>query len=78
MNYEQMTVEQLTAELQRLNEQRAALREQAMGVHAVLDRKQAVETARRKLAEMSDVEKAALAQLVQAEGIESGEAVVGF
>lgn len=78
MNYEQMTVEQLTAELQRLNEQRAALREQAIAVHAVLDRKQAVETARRKLAEMSDVEKAALAQLVQAEGIESGEAVVGF
>lgn len=78
MNFEQMTVEQLTAELQRLNEQRAALREQAMAAHAVLDRKQAVATARRKLAEMSDVEKAALAQLVQAEGIESGEAVVGF
>ena len=78
MSYELMTVEQLTAELQRINEERAALREQAMAVHAVLDRKQAVETARRKLAEMSDVEKAALAQIVAAEGIESGEAVVGF
>ena len=27
MNYEQMTVEQLTAELQRINEERAALRD---------------------------------------------------
>ena len=78
MNYEQMSVEQLTAELQRINEERAALKAVAGAVHAVLDRKQAVETARRKLAAMSDVEKAALAQVVAAEGIESGEAVNGF
>ena len=78
MNYEQMTVEQLEAELQRISGERAALKEQAVAAHTVLDRRQAVEAARRKLAEMSDVEKAALAQIVAAEGIEGGEAVVGF
>jgi len=78
MNYEQMTVEQLEAELQRISGERAALKEKAVAVHAVLDRRNAEAAARRKLAEMSDVEKAALAQIVAAEGIESGEAVVGF
>ena len=65
-------------DIQEEAQKRAALKEQAVAAHTVLDRRQAVEAARRKLAEMSDVEKAALAQIVAAEGIESGEAVVGF
>ncbi len=78
MNYEQMSVEQLEAELQRISGERAELKAQALSAHAVLDRRNAEAAARRRLATMSDVEKAALAQIVAAEGIESGEAVNGF
>lgn len=78
MNLEQMTVAELEAELARLTAERAALRERGLAVHAVLDRKQATERAQRTLAGLSDVERAALAQVVQAQGIESGERVIGF
>lgn len=78
MNLEQMTVAELEAELARLTAERAALRERALTVHAVLDRKQAEQRAMRTLAGLSDVERAALAQVVQAQGVESGERVVGF
>lgn len=78
MNYEQMTVEQLEAELARLTAERARLRDEGLKVHAALDRKQAAAAAQRTLDGMSDVERAALAQLVQTPGIVSGEQVVGF
>jgi len=78
MSYEAMTVEQLEAELQRISEERAALKTRAVAAHAVLDRRNGEAAARRRLATMSDVERAALAQIVATEGIESGEAVNGF
>lgn len=78
MNYDQMTVAQLGAELERLTAARAALRDEGLKVHAALDRKQAAVAVQRTLDGMSDVERVALAQLVQTHGVVSGEQVVGF
>ncbi len=75
MNYESKGVEELQAELARIAEARAALRTEALAVHAALDRAQARQAAAATMAGLSDVEKAALAQMILAQGIESGEAV---
>ena len=78
-NYDNMTIEQLTAELQRITEQRAALRQEQRQVHAALDRKQAAQHAADLVATMSDADKAALAQAIAGAGaIASGEQVNGF
>jgi hypothetical protein len=74
-----MTIEQLTAELQRITEARAALRDEQLTVHAALDRKQAAQRAADLVAGMSDTDKAALAQAINgAGGIASQESVQGF
>lgn len=78
MNLEQMSVAELEAELARLTAERARMRDEGLKVHAALDRKQAAAAAQRTLDGMSDVERAALAQLVQTQGVVSEEAVVGF
>ena len=79
MNYDTMTVDQLEAEMQRLTEERAKLREQALKVQASLDQKYAAMRAAILLESMSDAEKAALAQAVSgAGGIASQENVKGF
>ena len=61
MNYDNMTVEQLLAESQRITEERAALRQEQLQVQAALDKKLAAHRAADLVATMSDSEKAALA-----------------
>lgn len=79
MNYENMTIEQLEAEMQRITEERARLRAEALKVQAVLDRQYAAMRAAILLESMSDADKAALAQAVTgAGGIASQESVTGF
>ena len=79
MNYETMTVDQLEAEMQRLTEERAKLRAEALKVQAALDKKLAAQRAAGLVATMSDADKAALAQAVSgAGGIASQEQVNGF
>lgn len=75
ISLDEMSVEQLQAQLDRLNAERDALKEQIRRITPVLDAKQAQAAAGRKLAAMSDSERAALAQLLRTEGIPSGEAV---
>lgn len=78
-NYDNMTIGQLLTELQCITEQRAALRDEQLQVHATLDRKQAAQRAADLVAGMSDTDKAALTQAINgAGGIASGEQVNGF
>lgn len=78
-NYDNMTIEQLLAESQRITEQRAALRNEQLLVQALLDKKQAAQRAADLVATMSDADKAALAQAIAgAGGIVSEESVKGF
>lgn len=78
-NYDNMTIEQLLAESQRITEQRAALRNEQLLVQALLDKKQAAQRAADLVATMSDADKAALAQVINgAGGIASEESVKGF
>ena len=79
MKYDNMTIEQLLAESQRITEERAALRNEQLQVQAALDKKLAAQRAADLVATMSDAEKAALAQAVSgAGGIASQEQVNGF
>lgn len=75
MNYEQMTVEELEALIAKINADRAALKEQAMAVHSVLDNKNITAAAAKKLATMSDAEKVALMQMIQANAVGSNGAI---
>ncbi|KKM90001.1 hypothetical protein LCGC14_1243070 [marine sediment metagenome] len=74
-DYESMSVEALDAENQRLQGQRDTVREELRRLVAVRDRKAVLEAAERQVAAMGEPEVAALAQVIQAQGIESGEAV---
>ncbi len=74
-DYESMSVEALDAENQRLQGQREGIREELRRLVAVRDRKAVLEAAERQVAAMGDPQKAALAQVIQAQGIASGEAV---
>lgn len=79
MNYDNMTVDELEATLQRLTKARAELREDALKVQAALDKQYAAMRAAILLESMSDADKAALAQAVSgAGGIASQESVKGF
>jgi hypothetical protein len=75
MSYDTWSIKRLEGKLQDLTEKRAALKAEAQEVHAALDRAQAAQAAEERVASMSDVERAALAQAIAANGIESGEAV---
>lgn len=75
ISLDEMSVEQLQAQLDRLNAERDALKEQIRRISPVLDAKLARTGAERKLAAMSDSERTALAQLLRTAGISSGEAV---
>ena len=78
-SYYSMTVAELTAALQRITEERARWRAEALEVQAALDKKQATQRAADLVATMSDADKAALAQAINgAGGIASGEQVNGF
>jgi hypothetical protein len=71
--YEGMSLEQLDAAISELQAQKDAVREELKAANAARDSKIAQEAARAKLASLSDVERAALAQVIQAEGITSTE-----
>jgi len=68
-------IEALEAGIVALDQQMDAIREQKRAKARRLEALHAEAAAERRLATMSDAERAALAQLLQAEGIASGEAV---
>ena len=72
--YDLMTTEQLEAEQTRLHGEAKQLKGRRRAVAVELDRRRVKEEALRKLAAMSDPERAALAQLLGPKGIASGEA----
>lgn len=74
-NYDTMTVEELEAAIAEINAQRAVLKAQAVAVHAVLDAKNVLASTAKKLATMSDAEKSALVQMINAEAVQSNGAV---
>jgi len=75
---EKMSIEELEFYIQDLMAQRAEVVAMQREAQGVLDRKRAERDAREKVGRMSDAEKAALLQVVRAEGIESGEVVKGL
>lgn len=75
MKIEDLSIEQLQETLDQTNAQRDELTAYARQVAAVLNQKQALQSAQDKVAGMSDAEKSALTQVLQASGIASGEAV---
>lgn len=70
----QMSVDELEKFIQARDEEVQALRDVKAVAHDILDRKNAEEAAMQKLATMSEPERAALLQVMQAEGIASEEA----
>lgn len=64
MNYDQMSIEELEAENIRLSNERAAIQQHQRTINDVLSRKVAMRDATAKFAGLSEVEKAALAQVV--------------
>lgn len=64
MDYEQMSLETLEAENIRLSNERAAIQQQQRMINEVISRKVAMRDAQAKFANLSEVEKAALAQVV--------------
>lgn len=66
-----MTVEELDAKILDLNQQIYALREQVKALTAERDKLFAVEEVKRKVALMSNAERAALVQAVQGGTVES-------
>jgi small-conductance mechanosensitive channel len=72
-NLEQLSIEDLQAQLNEINVLRDKLAGQAREISAILARKQAEAAAQHKLASMTEVERAALAQIIQAGAIGTGE-----
>lgn len=73
MNYEDMSLEQLEKENQKLMAQKDAIRENQKVITALMDEKSSMAEAQRKVATMSNAEKAALVQVLQPQGIASEE-----
>lgn len=71
-------MEKLLDKLHAIDEKRAVLKAEAMLVQAEIDRLTAEQAAQKTFDRMSDTERAALAQLVKANGIESQESVKGL
>ena len=65
-----MNAEELQKELDKLNDQKTALKARLREVAALIDQR-AVE---QHVADMSEAERQALAQVLKAEGVETGEA----
>jgi len=74
-NYEDMSIEQLEKENNKLSARRLEIKSEQMKIVAVLERKRSEKEAAAKVARMTDKEKQAMARVIQAEGIESTEAV---
>lgn len=71
--YEDLTIEQLEACIASLTLQQRELRQEKLAIQNVLDRKQQAAEAARKAGMMTAGEKAALLQVLQAEGITTSE-----
>ncbi|MEW6211544.1 MAG: hypothetical protein AB1631_24470 [Acidobacteriota bacterium] len=74
-NYEAMSIEELEDEIHSLGDRRAAIAELQRAAHRVLNEKLCAQAVARKLESMSDAEKAALWQQLNAESIQSQEEV---
>jgi len=74
-DYKNMTIEQLERANQELMKRRQRIKGEQKQIAAELDSRQAEISARKKVSSMSDSEKAAAAQILKTEGIESAEAV---
>ena len=72
---DEMSIEQLESLIADINDRRAALKVQAVEVHRRLDFANAQVSALRKLATLSDAEKALLVQMIEAQGAASDGAV---
>lgn len=70
---EKMNAQELEAEITKLATQREALRLKQSALQAALSKKLTQDSALRKLSQITDAEKQALAQALAAEGIQSGE-----
>ena len=66
-----MTVAQLESVIADINDQRAVLKAQAVEVHRLLDERNVQASAAKKLATLSDAEKAALVQMIQVQSMAS-------
>lgn len=76
--YEKMSITELEDEMGRLRTQKQAIQEQLRDAHAVYDLKREEQAAKAKIAQMSDIEKKALVQAINAEEIGSSEAFGNF
>jgi hypothetical protein len=75
-NYEAMTVEELDARLEGLAEEKERVRDEMRAVAEIRDTKLLREQARRKVAQMGDIERAALAQAVtEAGGVDASQPI---
>jgi hypothetical protein len=77
MDFEALSINELNDFIRAKSDEREALIVEIRAACRVRDAKQAQARAKERLAAMTDVEKAALIQLVQAEAVASGEEVVG-
>jgi len=77
-DYENMSPEELRVENEKYNLLRDEIRAFQKKLIIIRERKVAEETAKQKVAAMSDVEKVALAQVLSPESIKSKEGVVGL
>ncbi len=72
---ENMSADDIEAELQSLSVQKDEIRDRQRALTAALDSKRGQEDAERRVAALSDPEKAALAQVLKAEGVKPRSAV---
>lgn len=70
-DYEKMTADEIDVEIIALSNERDEVRDRQLEATAAYDRKRSEEEAARRSSVMSDPEKIALFQQLQAEGIES-------
>jgi len=73
MNYNEMSLEELLEKNKEITTQRDALKAEALKVSKAIEVKLADKSVRKKYDQMGKEEKKKLAQLLQAEGIESEE-----
>ena len=76
--YNNMTIEQLEAEIAQRNIARQAIKDEQSALQAILTQKATQANAERLLSGMDDAQKAALLQAIQGNGIKSEEAVKGL
>lgn len=77
-DYSRMSVEQLEEANKTLMEEKEKIREEQRQLNDVLSKKVAEESAKQLAETLSDDQKAALVQQIQAEGISSDEQVEGM